>query len=375
MQYKTFAACTSALALAVVVACSKNTDTPVSPSAAQPGVSDAGPSGETLKATAPTPQSPVNNAQTESLVFTAGKSTAVFDSSAQGAFSYEFQVRRGGSTVCSATVGGGSGANVSWAPTTCSLDFDAPYTWRVRAVLQGAWGPWSSDATFRTPAGSYLRGTEVLDLLTDGRTVGLAAGGVQFTREGAFFPHGGAYIAYPLGDTLQEGTFSFIAQGVDEGNPGDKSKVMSMGEGHVDVTDNDYRQTIEVRGSNYTIPGTVTYRIITGDAGAHHRIHDTNRHLHMKQWSRAQIYFFKMFWGLGYGGYEIRLNGPDGPIHDADRIPTGSHPYRPVPHWAFIGAPPSRGGALNQTHPGMTVRSVWISGRPRPSLPTLFSRP
>ena len=87
MQYKTFAACTSALALSLAVACSKNTDTPVSPSPAQPGVAEAGPSGETLKASAPTPQSPVNNTQAESLVFTAGKATALFDSSAQAAFS------------------------------------------------------------------------------------------------------------------------------------------------------------------------------------------------------------------------------------------------------------------------------------------------
>jgi hypothetical protein len=374
MQHKKLVACTSAVVLALAVACSKSSETPVSPTAAQPGVSEVGPSGETLKASAPTPQSPVNNAQPEQLAFTAGKSTGTFDSSLQAAYSYEFQVRRGGTTVCSGTVGGGSGASVSWAPTNCSVEFDAAYTWRARAVYQGAWGPWSSDAAFRSPAGSYLRGSEVLDLLTDGRTVGLAVGGVQFTSQGAFFPTGNAYIAYQI-DTLQEGTFSFVAQGVDEGNPGDKSKVLSMGEGHVDVTDNDYRQTLELRGSNYTIPGIVTYRIITGDAGDHSRIHDTDRNLHMKQWSRAQTYFFLMYWGPGYGGYEVRLNGPDGPIHDADRVSTGSRPYRPVPHWAFIGAPPSRGGILNQSHPGMTVKSVWISGRTRPSLPTLFSRP
>ena len=56
--------------------------------------------------------------------------------------------------VCTATVGGGSGSSVSWTPS-CTLDFDAPHTWRVRATYppQGAFGPWSSTASFRSPAG------------------------------------------------------------------------------------------------------------------------------------------------------------------------------------------------------------------------------
>ena len=63
MQYKTLVACASVVILAGVVACSSESDGPVSPSSSQPGGSEAGPNNETLKATAPVPQSPVNNQQ------------------------------------------------------------------------------------------------------------------------------------------------------------------------------------------------------------------------------------------------------------------------------------------------------------------------
>ena len=374
MFHKKFALLSATALLASAVACSNAPETPSSPGSLTGGEGNAAPDGSTLKVTAPAPQSPVNGAQPQTLTFVAGASTPQFAGAAAPALSYELEVKNGGgTTVCSST-GNASGSTVTINPT-CFIEFDVNHTWRMRARLGNATGPWSAAATFRSPAGSFITRNEAFDLLIDGRTIGEAHGGVQFTDRGAFFPTGAAYIAYTIPDSMEEGSFSFIADGVDEGNPGDKSKVMSTGEGHDDVTDNDYRQTLEVRGSMYPQPGTVTYRIITGDAGEEHRIHDTNRHLHMVSWSRSQTYFFKMYWGPGYGGYEIRLNGPNGPIHDEDRVTTDGHAYRPTPLVAYIGAPPSRGGVVNQTHPGMTVRSVWLSARERPSLPTIIERP
>src|SRR5918992_146603 len=102
MQYKKLVACASATVLAFALACSKNAETPVSPTGAEPGVTDAGPNGETLKATAPTPQSPVNNAQPDQLVFTAGRSSGTYDQSLAGSYSYEFQIRNpSGTVICS----------------------------------------------------------------------------------------------------------------------------------------------------------------------------------------------------------------------------------------------------------------------------------
>ena len=107
MHHKKAVACASAVVLALAVACSKNAETPVSPSSAQPGSSEAGPNGETLKATAPTPQSPVNNAQPDQLVLTTAKATGKFDQGLATAYSYEFQIMNtANTTVCSTTLGG-----------------------------------------------------------------------------------------------------------------------------------------------------------------------------------------------------------------------------------------------------------------------------
>src|SRR5215207_1099917 len=76
MQYKTLALCGSAMVLAVAIACSKTPDTPIAPSSAQPGAADAAADGSTLKVSAPTPQSPTNNAQPDSLTFVATKSAS-----------------------------------------------------------------------------------------------------------------------------------------------------------------------------------------------------------------------------------------------------------------------------------------------------------
>lgn len=360
--------------LAATVACS-NTGSPVSPNAALLGSGAAGPNGETLKIGAPATVSPTGGARSDiGLVLVVGNVTGQYTTFP---VTYRYEIRNAaGTTVATGTQAAGSGSQTSIAVNNASLAFDADHSWRVRAEFSGAFGPWSAAASFKSPAGSYINGNEVLDLLSDGKTVGQAAGSVTFVPGvGARMNDGTGYIAYPLPQNLQEGEFSFMATNVDEGNPGDKSKVMSMGEGcHDDVTDNDYRNTLEVRGSIYTYPGMISWRIITGDAVEHHgRITDSHRT--PMSWNRNDWHFFKLFWRTGRAGYEIRRGGPDGPILDAQTHNTSGHPYRPVPHCVYVGAPATRAGIINQTHPGQTVRNVWISGNSRPSFPAIIARP
>lgn len=357
--------------LAVSVACS-NAATPLSPNTAVPGAGAAGPNGETLKIAAPTTVSPTGGASVQiGFALVIGNVAGTY---ASFPVTYRWEIRnQAGTAVASGTRSASSGTTTT-VPIDASLDFDAAHTWRVRAEYDGLHGPWSPAASFRTPAGSYMDSDTILDLLTDGKTLG-RANNVQFTKDGAFMKSTNSYIAYALPQTLTNGEFSFIAEGVDEGNACDKCKVMTMGEGSGDVTDNDYRVSLEVRGSAYPQPGMVAFRIITGDAAEHGRIHDTDRNEHWPQWSRNETYFFRLFWGTGFGGYEIRRGGSNGPIHDSARLTTDGHPYRPTPHYAFIGAPMTRGGALNATHLGMTVKNVWISPKSRPNLFTLFERP
>lgn len=360
------------LAVALTAACS-NAANPISPNAAVPGSGAAGPSGETLKIAAPGTTSPTGGATASfPVTLTIGNVSGQY---ASFPVTYRYEIRNeAGTTVATGTQAAGSGSTTS-VVVAGSLAFDAAHTWRVRAEYNGAFGPWSAAASFRSPAGSFIRGNEVLDLLTDGTTVGMTRGSVSFVPGvGARMNDGTGYIAYPLQTNLTSGEFSFVATNVDEGNPGDKAKVMSMGEGcDVDVTDNDYRMTLEVRGSIYPTPGTISYRVITGDSREEmHRIRDSAR-LQLS-WSRASTYFFKMYWNsdTSRAGYEIREGGPTGPIMDTQTLTTSGHPYRPVPHCVYVGAPPTRAGVINQTHPGQTVRNVWVSGNPRPTFPSII---
>src|SRR5262245_61075206 len=158
-------ACASAFALALEVGCSKDPEapeSPVSPSPVRSGVSGAGPNGETLKATAPTPQAPVNNAQPDNLALTAGKASGTHDQGLVGSYSYEFKIlNAANATVCAATIPGGAGSSVTWTPVNCNLEFDAPHTWQVRATVSDGEGPWSPAASFRSPIGGYIRGSEL----------------------------------------------------------------------------------------------------------------------------------------------------------------------------------------------------------------------
>jgi hypothetical protein len=367
MQYNKLVACVSAAVLAGAIACSNNSDNPISPSSAQPGAAAAGPSGETLKATAPTPQSPVNNQQPQGfLTLVATKATSPFSSSA-AAFQYEFEIRRGGNPVaaCTQTIPPGPDSTVSYSPT-CSLDFDQAYSWRVRAVFQGRQGPWSAEATFRAPAGGFFRNNEFFDPLTGGTSVGEMNGSITFIPGvGARMDGFSSRITYALDSNLQAGEFSLMATGIDEGNDGDKTKVMSMQEGFGELTSNDYRMTVEKRGRRYETPGAVTWRIIMGDADEHNgRIFDGARlgvSLSDEKW-----YLWTFTWGNGRAELIVREDGPNGRVIYNTSRGTGGFAYRPVPHVVHIGGT-SRAGEGDATVPGMIVKNVWFSASPRPN--------
>ena len=155
--------CTSAAVLAVALACSKQSETPVSPSSSPADTSNpAAADGSTLKVRQSTPVSPVNNAQPDQVILIASAAEGKFTSNL--ALQYQFEIydasnnRVYASGSVTPTV---SGSNISFTPSNLTLTFDAPHTWRLRAVQQGnsnAVGPWSSSASFRSPVESMGRG-------------------------------------------------------------------------------------------------------------------------------------------------------------------------------------------------------------------------
>jgi hypothetical protein len=369
MHLKKLAVCGAAGLLALAVACGKNSPAPTSPSASSAGGVGAAADGSTLKASAPTPVSPINGEQPQSsLVLVAQKSTGTY---ADFNPSYQFQIRSGSNVVYDSGVVGGVGAganNVQHTPTTALIP-DTTFTWRARASYQGAFGPWSSDATFKSPLGGYLRGAELYDPLLGGRTVGSLQGGATLTDEGVFLPSHEAHVDYQLEQTLEQGEFSMMVKGLvvqSPGTQGAKSKVFSMQEGGGDITTDDYRMTADFRGKQYPNPGAVTFRIITGDAGS--RVFDGQR-IVVGGWDRNTWYFWRFSWQTGRATLEVREGSETGPIKYLQSTGTGSHPYRPTPHVLHLGQPVGRGGPDDATACPITIKNVWASANPRPAFP------
>jgi hypothetical protein len=358
MQHKRLVACASVALVALTFACSDGPETPVSPSASEPGTSSAAPDGSTLKASAPVPQSPVNNQQPDLLQFVATKSSSTYANS-NTPFSYEFEIRNSGGTaaVCpAAIVGGGTGSTVSYTATSCSLEFDQAYTWRVRAVLNNARGPWSSNASFKAPSGGYIRGNEVYDPLINGRTVGEVVGPVTFIPGvGVRLESFGSHIRYRLPETLTTGEFSLVITNVATNTEGGKTKVFAMSEGLSDLVTNDRRMSVEKRGDP---EGIVAWRFISHED----QIDTEGAEREFVSFDPGVAYLWTATWN---GVFNLRIQRGDTTVYSKGKGYRGA--YDPSPHYAFIGAPEGRSGIDAASVPGMIVRQVWISPRPRPA--------
>jgi hypothetical protein len=344
--------------LGLAVACGDGARTPVAPNAVAAGGGAVAAGDPTLKATVPAPQSPSGQLETRTPTLVSAPSTGKFVSAN---FSYRFEVQdASGATFDGALVNG-----TSW--TVSQLDIAKTYRWRVRAEYEGRYTEWSSFMTVISPnePEGYIKADELFDPLTNGRTVGQVYGPVEWIPNvGVKLLDSTSHITYELPQTLTEGEFSIMVTGIDEGSPGDKSKVMSMQEGGGDITANDYRFTAEKRGSDYPSPGAVTFRIITGDAGSEEFIHDSPRSV--VDFSDESWYFWRFTWQTGLASLDVKEGSRTGPVIWGATIGTGSHPYRPTPHVVHLGAPVGRAGPQDATVPGLTVKNVWVSVRPRP---------
>jgi hypothetical protein len=147
-MYRTFSAVAmSAAVVALVAAVACSSSTPAGPSSAGSTTrlsnNGAAPDGSTLKASAPTLQSPINN-EAVSLKPTLEISGSTGRYVAQ-AFSYEFEVQTdSGAVVKRATPGG-----TTWEYPE-NLQPSTFYKWRARATLNGAVGPWAGFGRFIT---------------------------------------------------------------------------------------------------------------------------------------------------------------------------------------------------------------------------------
>lgn len=352
--------CTATGVLAVALACSKSTTSPATPTSATPPDTGAAADGSTLKVAAPGTSSPTGGTQVnDPITLTASTVAGKFSSVTP---SYRFQVRSGTTVVSEGVVGPIADASVSFAPT--GLASDTNYTWRVQATLQGQNGPWSGDASFKSPVGAFLKNGELRDPLTIGKTVGNPVGSVSFTAEGATINDQSSNIQYVMDKTVSSGEFSFLAKNIKNAAPGGKSKMMSIQQGFGDITDNAYRFTMEKRGSGYFDPGQTRYRIITN--GSVWDSASTTPNFDTARW-----YFWQATWSPGNSRLIVRADSETGPTVVNLSAPTGGKTYSPNPMVAYVGAPIGRAGPDDASVPRITVKNVYLGAGPRPAFASL----
>ena len=350
------------LVLALAAGCGKSSPTPVSPSSGEPVGGEAKGDGAGLKATAPTPVSPINGAKPTDpqLLLVVRNASMKFGVSVPLAYRFEIYDSRNVRIYQSGLVPEGSGGTTSHEPIEANLEADQPYRWQARAEYLGVPGPWSEQASFRAPdVSGWIRDYGVYDPLYNGRTVGKIFGPVTWVPGvGVKLEDFTSYIKYELPQTLTEGEFSLLVTDMPANTEGGKTKLFAMSEGDADIVTNDRRMTVEKRGDP---PGVIAWRFITSldqvdTEGAERVAYDFQDHL---------TYFWEATWRNNFFNVLIREGGASGAtIYEFGKHYEGV--YDPNPHYAYIGAPVGRSGPEGASVPGVVIRQVWISNRPRP---------
>lgn len=350
-----------AAVIATALACSKQSS-PTSPSASVPVSADAAADGSTLKASAPTLVSPLNDVRvddTPTLVANAATGTYT-----PATFSYDFELYDPNSVKVA--------TNVMPTPSykvPINLDFDKRYTWRVRAALLTstlkAYGPWSAVGSFLSPNGGYIRGSEVYDPLINGKTVGQIHGPVTFIPGvGVRLDSQSSWIAYPIPTTggLVDGEFSALVMGFNTVSSIEEPKnsilCMNQDDGSA-FNDNQFRMSIDVRGN-----GAMAFRFLAGQpeyaqsVGAERVAYPFHENL---------LYFVQGKWQNSSFNATFREGGFNGTtIYDITKGYEGT--YRPNPHVAYVGRPFTPGSRDSPSSwDGAIVRQVWLSSGPRPA--------
>jgi hypothetical protein len=343
--------------LALTIACSRQNSAPVSPSGAKPTsvAETSGPAGETLKISAPTPISPINDAVLD------GADATLVCTAPTGKFSgttlaYDFELYDSSNVKVRTEIV----ADTTWLVR--GLEFEGHYTWRVRGTSDNAYGPWSAFGSFQTPANrGYIRGNEMFDPLTNGETVGAFNDVTFLPGQGVRLNSIESFVQYRLETPLTDGQFSVDITGLRNSNEQWKTKVMSMLQGDgVNITDNAYRFTADRR--NRDGGGTVRWTLRSRGVDAGEPVCGG------ASWDATHLYFWSYSW---------RADGSNGQLTVQDGGPLGGvmrscgtkfrGPYSPNPHIIRLGSVGGRGGS--ETLPGAIFRNVWVSANPRPSFP------
>jgi len=151
MRHQKLFAFAAAAVTATTLACSQAPVPPTSPSGNNPGSSEVGPDGSTLKATRPVIVSPIGGIETTDLTPELVLNNAAGTHVPNLPLSYVFEVLNQAGTVVyrSSPIPAGPNGRTTHEISS-DLNNDENHTWRAYAIYQGQRGPLSVVASFKT---------------------------------------------------------------------------------------------------------------------------------------------------------------------------------------------------------------------------------
>jgi hypothetical protein len=368
MSRPTFLTALVVSALGLALACSRQAASPTSPSAHAAVAAAEGVDGSTLKADPPVLVSPIKDADAPDHPTLVAKPTKMdFDGRSDGLL-YRFELyNQAGAKILDSGLLQQPSFQIA-----DNLDYGQRHAWRVRAEFQGRVSPWSDTGSFISFSGGYIHDDEVYDPLYDGRTVGEIVNSATFLGDqGLRLDSNISYVKYLIPTTITAGEFSMEVMGLQANAPGNKSKVFGMSSGTDDFITDPYRFDVQYRGLDGSPPNAITFRMLWGsadDPNLRYEPDTDTRFNSIYLLDPNVVYFFRATWGRGEVRLLVRENGVNGRNIYEVAVPARLGTYNPMPHYAYLGAPPGRSGAESATVPGTIFRKVWISPRSRPPL-------
>ena len=322
------------------------------------------PGGGSSTLTAPAPQSPVNDAQLDTVrpTLLVGNATG-----GSGARTYEFQISdRSDFTSLLLTQGGiaeGGAGTTSFTPAS-DLQASTRMYWRARAAQGSTTSAWSSTAQFRTRVTGFNRPGELFDPLTNGETIGTRSGSTTFLgTRGLRVDNPFSWVRYELAQTLTSGEISVEVEGLQPNGAGEKARIVSMMDNAANLFRSKFLFNVQYRGVNGNPDNAISYKVLMGDEDLKYEPDFAQRAAGVRAFNPGTTYLWTATWGSTFR-LTIREGGASGPIvYDRSQATPGT--YNPTPHTAFLGA----NDAFDESgsYSGAIYRNLWVGAGPRPA--------
>lgn len=357
--------CTSILAvlsLSFVVVAAGCTKNPLSP---------GGSTGTPPQLTSPALDAPGDDEQLSTLRPTLVVKNGT--SNQNGTRTYEFHLATNSAfspvAVTRTGVAEGSSGKTSFTPDQ-DLQSTTRYFWRARLTQGSTNSEWSTTGKFKTKAVGFNNAGELFDPLVAGETVGAIVGSTTWVPgKGIKLNSATSYVRYALPATVAKGEFSMEIEGLAPGGPGGKPRLFSMSNTTGDLTLSKFQMNVQYRGSPGNPDNSIAFKAVWGDENVKLEPDLGERQQSVVFLDPSRTYFWQATWDALTFRLVVREDGAAGRvIYDRSKTaPAGFGPYAPTPHFAYLGANDAVFGSDSGTFPGITIRNVWLSDKPRPS--------